>query len=86
MQLLAQLVYRRDSFFAQAMEIGELESTGLSFRDAALIPERFKAISAEQVRSVAAKVLVDDSLTVAVLDPQPLGRSAPAHTAPAAAH
>jgi zinc protease len=85
-QLLAQLVYRRDSFFAQAMEIGELESSGLSFRDADRIPERFKAISAEQVRSVAAKVLVDDSLTVAVLDPQPLGRSAPAHTAPAAAH
>lgn len=85
-QLLAQLVYRRDSFFAQAMEIGELESSGLSFRDADRIPERFKSVSAEQVRSVAAKVLVDDSLTVAVLDPQPLGRSAPAHTAPAAAH
>jgi len=85
-QLLAQLVYRRDSFFAQAMELGELESSGLSFRDADRIPERLKAISAEQVRSVAAKYLVDDSLTVAVLDPQPLGRSAPAHTAPAESH
>jgi zinc protease len=84
-QLLAQLVYRRDSFFAQAMEIGELESSGLSFRDADRIPERFKAISAEQVRSVAAKYLVDDALTVAVLDPQPLGRGTPAHTAPASA-
>ena len=85
-QLLSQLVYRRDSFFAQAMEIGELESSGLSFRDADRIPERFKAISAEQVQSVAAKYLIDEGLTVAVLDPQPLGRGTPAHTAPAAAH
>jgi len=85
-QLLAQFVYRRDSFFAQAMEIGELESSGLSFRDADRIPERLKAISAEQVRSVAAKYLIDDSLTVAVLDPQPLGRGGPPHAVPAAAH
>src|SRR5258708_7246043 len=33
-QLLAQLVYKRDSFFAQALELGELEASGLSFRDA----------------------------------------------------
>lgn len=82
-QLLAQLAYRRDSFFAQAMELGELESSGLSFRDADRIPERYKAVTAEQVQKVAAKYLVDDALTAAVLDPQPLGRSAPA---PAAAH
>ena len=82
-QLLAQLVYRRDSFFAQAMELGELESSGLSFRDADRIPKRFKAISAEQVQSVAAKYLLDDGLTVAVLDPQPVGPNAPA---PSAAH
>ena len=85
-QLLAQFVYRRDSFFAQAMELGELESSGLSFRDADRIPERFKAITAEQVQSVAAEYLAEDGLTVAVLEPQPLGRSASAHIAPAAAH
>jgi zinc protease len=83
-QLLAQFMYRRDSFFAQAMEIGELESSGLSFRDADRIPERFKSITGEQVQSVAAKYLVDDGLTVAVLDPQPLARSVPARAAPAA--
>jgi zinc protease len=71
-QLLAQLMFRRDSFFAQAMEIGEFESSGLSFRDTDRIPERIKAVSAEQVKSVAAKYLVDDELTVALLDPQPL--------------
>jgi zinc protease len=85
-QLLAQFVYRRDSFFAQAMELGELESSGLSYRDADRIPERFKTITAEQVKSVAAKYLVDDGLTAAVLDPQPLGSGASAHAAPAAAH
>jgi zinc protease len=82
-QLLAQLVYRRDSFFAQAMELGELESSGLSYRDADVIPERIKAVTLEQVQSVAAKYLNDDTLTVAILDPQPVGRSA---SAPAAAH
>jgi zinc protease len=85
-QLLAQFVYRRDSFFAQAMELGELESSGLSFRDADRIPERLKAITAEQVRSVAAKYLVDDGLTVAVLDPQPIGRSAPGRPGAGGAH
>jgi zinc protease len=85
-QLLAQFVYRRDSFFAQAMELGELESSGLSYRDADRIPERFKTITAEQVKSVAAKYLVDDGLTAAVLDPQPLSSGASAHAAPAAAH
>jgi len=55
----------------------------LSVRDADRIPERFKDISAEQVRSVAAKYLVDDLLSVAVLDPQPLSRGA---TARAGAH
>jgi zinc protease len=84
-QLLAQLAYRRDSFFAQAMELGELVSTGLSFRDADRFPERIKEITVEQVRSVAAKYLADDGLTVGILDPQPLERSAPAHAAPAAA-
>jgi zinc protease len=71
-QLLAQLVYKRDSFFAQALEIGELESSGLSYRDAERIPERLKAITAEQIQAAAARYLVEDGLTVAVLDPQPV--------------
>src|SRR5207247_10648328 len=47
-QLLAQLVYKRDSFFAQALELGELEASGLSFRDADRIAGRLKAITAKQ--------------------------------------
>ena len=74
---VAQQVYRRDSMFAQALEIGELESGGLSFRDADRILEKLKAVTAEQIRAVAAKYLVEDVLTAAVLDPQPLGTRAP---------
>src|SRR6266568_338422 len=44
---VAQQVYRRDSMFAQALEIGELESGGLSFRDADRILEKLKAVTAE---------------------------------------
>src|SRR5437773_11811885 len=57
-QLLAQLVYKRDSFFAQALELGELESCGLSFRDAERIAGRLKAITVEQIRAAAARYLV----------------------------
>jgi zinc protease len=72
-QRIAQEVYKRDSLFAQAMEIGSLESTGLSYRDVDLIVERLRGVTAEQVRNVAAKYLVDDNLTVAVLQPTPPG-------------
>jgi zinc protease len=85
-QLLAQIVYSRDSFFAQAMELGELESSDLSFRDADRMPEKVKAVTLEQVREVAAKYLVDDGLTVAVLDPQSVGKSTAPRAAPPAAH
>jgi len=85
-QLLSGLVYRRDSFFTQAMELGELESSGLSFRDADRLADRYKAVTAEQVKTVAARYLIDDGLTVALLDPQPLGGGATARAAQPAAH
>jgi len=85
-QRLAHIVYRRDSLFAQALEIGELETSGLSFRDADHVPERLKAITTEQVQAVAAKYLVDDGLTVGLLDPQPLNPRRPAGTAPEISH
>jgi zinc protease len=85
-QLLARLVYKRDSFFAQALELGELESSGLPYRDADRIPERLKAISTEQIRAVAARYLVDDGLTVAVLDPQPLNPRSASAVVPGVKH
>jgi zinc protease len=85
-QLLAQLVYKRDSFFAQALELGELESSGLSYHLADRIPERLRAISAEQIRAAASRYLVEDGLTVAVLDPQPLNPRPASAVVPGAKH
>ncbi|MCG7756356.1 MAG: insulinase family protein [Nitrosomonas sp.] len=77
-QVVAGHVYQRDSIFSQAMQLGRLESTGLSYRDIDIILEKLKGVTAAQVRDVAKKYFNDDSLTVAVLDPQPLERRAPA--------
>lgn len=74
-QVVASRTYQLDSTFAQTMQIGRLESIGLSHRDADIILERLQAVTAEQVRNVAEKYLIDDSLTVAVLDPQPLSET-----------
>ena len=80
-QVVASQVFKRDSIFGQAMEIGQFETAGLSYRDIDRVQERIKAVSAEQVRAVAKQYFVDDQLTVVVLDPQPLDR-APLQTAP----
>jgi len=82
-QAIAAQVYERDSMFFQARQIGWLETVGLSYRDLDVWIEKLQKVSAEQVREVARKYLVDDGLTVAYLDPQPLG-TAPARTAPPA--
>ena len=60
------------------MQLGRLESTGLSYRDIDVILEKLKAVTAAQIRDVAKKYFNDDSLTVAVLDPQPLEQKVPA--------
>jgi zinc protease len=74
-QVIAGQVFKRDSTFGQAMEIGQFETAGLSYRDIDRVLERIKAVSAEQVRAVAKQFFVDDQLTVAQLDPQPLDRA-----------
>ncbi|MBK5103950.1 MAG: insulinase family protein [Burkholderiales bacterium] len=71
-QQVASQVFKRDSIFGQAMEIGRFETAGLSYRDIDKALEGIKAVSAEQVRAVAKQYFVDDQLTVVVLDPQPL--------------
>ncbi|HEY6043892.1 MAG TPA: pitrilysin family protein [Nitrosospira sp.] len=71
-QVVAGHVFQLDSMFFQAMQIGQLESIGLSHRDVDTILKKLQAVTAEQVRDVAKKYLKDDTLTVAVLDPQPL--------------
>jgi len=71
-QVRAGEVYKLDSVFYQAMQIGQMESIGLGHKTLPLMLEKLQAVTAEQVQQVAATFLQDDNLTVAVLDPQPL--------------
>jgi len=71
-QVRAGEVYKLDSVFYQAMQIGQMESIGLGHKTLPLMLEKLQAVTAEQVQQVALTFLQDDNLTVAVLDPQPL--------------
>jgi len=71
-QVVASQVFELDSVFYQAMQIGTLETMGLDWRLIDEYADRLKAVTAEQVRAVARKYLLDDRLTVAVLDPLPM--------------
>lgn len=71
-QVVASNVYELDSVFYQAMQIGMLETVGLDWRLLDQYVDRIKAVTAEQIKAVANKYLIDDHLTVAVLDPQPI--------------
>ncbi|MDZ4253656.1 MAG: pitrilysin family protein [Sulfuritalea sp.] len=71
-QSIAAQIYKRDSLMAQAMEIGGLEAAGVSWRDIDVLLEKLKSVSAEEVQAVAKKYFSDDTLSIAVLDPQPL--------------
>ena len=74
-QLMAGQIYKLDSMFAQAMEIGQLESAGIPYRQDKRMIEKLQAVTAEQIKEVAKKYFSDEQLTVAELDPQPLPQS-----------
>ncbi|MEQ1598750.1 MAG: pitrilysin family protein [Methylotenera sp.] len=74
--VIASDVYQRDSMFYQAMQIGQLETMGYSWRLLDEYPEKLKAITSEQIQAVAKKYLVKDNMTIAVLDPQPIDPNA----------
>jgi zinc protease len=79
-QLIASQIYKRDSIFGQAMEIGVLEMSGISYKNIDRMQEKLRAVSAQQVQAVARKYFGDDQLTVATLVPLPLSgklRAAP---------
>jgi len=69
-QVVASHVFQRDSMFYQAMQIGNFETTGFSWRDVDKVLERIRAVTADQVKQVATKYFVDEQMTVAVLDPR----------------
>ncbi|NOQ34555.1 MAG: insulinase family protein [Methylococcaceae bacterium] len=71
-QVLASAVYERDSNFYQAMLLGMMETVGIGWQEVDHYVENINKITAEQVREVARKYLVEDKLNVAYLDPQPI--------------
>lgn len=85
-QVMAGEVYKRDSVFYQAMQIGQLESIGLGYPAIPVMLEKLQAVTAEQVQQVAKEFLQDDFLTVAVLDPQPLSGKAKHQTEGVSSH
>jgi zinc protease len=70
--LIAEQIYKRDSVFGQAMEIGMMEMSGLSHTQIDRIIEKLGTVTAAQVKAVAGKYFGDDGLTVATLVPLPL--------------
>jgi len=81
-QVIAAMVYARDSISHQAKMIGNLESAGVGYRNDALMLERMRAVTAEQVQEVARELFVDERLTIAILDPLPMPANGAATGAP----
>ncbi|MBX9798297.1 MAG: insulinase family protein [Burkholderiaceae bacterium] len=77
-QLIAAQIYKRDSVFGQAMEIGVMEMSGFSYKDTDRVIEKLRAVTPQQVQAVAQKYFGDDALTVGTLVPLPVTEKKPA--------
>ncbi len=71
-QVLAGAVYQRDSNFYQAMLLGMAETVGIGWQEIDRYVDKVNNITAKQVRDVAIKYLIEDKLSIAYLDPQPI--------------
>ncbi len=71
-QWVASEVYKLDSIFSQARELGTYWVYELAPDASAQLIRRLRAVTAAQVQSVAARYFGDDQLTVGVLTPLPL--------------
>jgi zinc protease len=71
-QVTANEVYKRDSVFYQAMQIGQMESIGLTHKAIPIMLRKIQEVTAQQVQDAAKEIFNDDHLIIAVLDPQPI--------------
>jgi zinc protease len=81
-QVVAGQVFQLDSMFNQARLMGVMDIAGLPYDSSRDQGDRLLAVTGDQVREVTKKYFIDDNLTVAILDPQPLNEQ---KTAPAPA-
>ena len=79
-QVVAAQVYKQDSTFYQAMEVGMLDTIGLPWHIKDDYVEKILAVTEEQVQQVANKYLTDERLTVAVLEPLPIENNSAENT------
>jgi len=79
-QWVASEVYKLDSLFNQARELGTLWAQGLPVDASELLVQRLRVVTADQVKDVAARYFGDDQLTVAQLLPQPIDKTRKTHT------
>ncbi|MEQ9107844.1 MAG: pitrilysin family protein [Limnobacter sp.] len=71
-QLIASQVYKRDSVFGQAMEIGQNLMIGLEVADIDRMIEQIKTVTAAEVQYAAQTFFDQDQLTVGTLFPLPI--------------
>lgn len=74
-QVIAGEIYQQDSIQRQATVIGSLETIGLGWQEMEKYTTRINKVTAEQVQQVAKKYLVEESLTIAVLNPIENGKT-----------
>lgn len=74
--VVAADVYKRDSMFYQAMQLGQLETAHYPVHLLQHNAARVHAVTSAQVQTVARKYLLPDQMTFVSLDPQPLDPNA----------
>ncbi|MEK7345492.1 MAG: pitrilysin family protein [Pseudomonadota bacterium] len=84
-QWVASEIYKLDSVFNQARELGVAWILGLPPEHGAQLIARLRQVTPAQVQAVAQKYFGDDNLTVAILRPQPLSGQSRPRRAPAGA-
>jgi zinc protease len=75
-QVIAGNVYKKDSVYEQAYEIGRLESVGLPWKLSDDFVKNIEAVTPEQIQAVAQKYLIEDRMAIAELQPLPLPKNA----------
>lgn len=71
-QLIASQVYKRDSVYGQAVEIGQNVTIGFEVGDIDRMIEQIKTVTAQEVQYAAQKFFDQDQLTVGTLFPLPI--------------
>lgn len=72
-QVIANRIYAQDSIEYQGMILGGLYSVGLDYNEIDNYQKQIEALTPEQIQKTAQKYLTEESLTVGILDPQPIG-------------